>query len=421
MKIFLLLILMLTGCAQAKRNGCETPCLSSIHIIDREGMTEAISNDERLRLYENVNFLSPQPYQKVLRIYSRDESGNLPAYITTYHTNGELRQYLEILNNRAYGPYKEWHANGQLKVSTNVVEGIGDISLAAEKSWVFDGESLAYDECGRLLAVIRYCRGSLEGLSVYYHKNGNVWKEIPYVNNTISGELKIYYDSGDLLQSTYYVNGNKEGPSNRYWPCNKLAASECFKKNLLIEGVYFDLQGEKTCGVINGDGVRPLFGKSKMNELREIKNGAEEGSVQIFDDEGRLLTIYHIKNGLKQGEEIRFYPKKLNKEAQKKLSISWYQGKIQGVVKTWYENGTMESQKEMSDNKRNGVSTAWFRDGQLMMIEEYEQGKLQKGDYFKKGERKPISQILNGEGTSTLFDSDGNFIRKIEYLHGKPV
>lgn len=420
MKIVLLLILMLTGCAQTK-NCCEAPHLSSIHIIDREGMTEAISNQERLKLYENVNFLNPQPYQKVLRVYSRDESGNLPAYITTYHTNGELRQYLEIVNNRAYGLYKEWHANGQLKVSTTVVEGIGDISLAAEKSWVFDGESLAYDECGHLLASIHYCRGSLEGLSTYYHTNGAVWKEIPYISNNVSGELKIYYDNGDLLQSTYYYNGSKEGASNRYWPCNRPAAVECYKKNLLIEGSYFDLQGEKVCGVVNGEGVRPLFGKSTLSELHEIKHGVEEGSVQVFDEEGRLLTSYNIKNGLKQGEEVRFYPKKLNKEPQKKLSISWYQGKIQGVVKTWYENGMMESQKEMSDNKRNGVSTAWFREGQLMMIEEYEQGKLQKGDYFKKGERKPISQIVNGEGTATLFDSSGNFIRKIEYIHGKPI
>jgi antitoxin component YwqK of YwqJK toxin-antitoxin module len=416
----LITLLLLAGCAQSRTNQ-EAPKLSSIHIIDREGMTEAISNPERLKQYENVNFCKPQPYQKVLRVYSRDESGNMVSYITTYHGNGELRQYLEVVNNRACGNYREWHSNGQLKVTASIVEGIGDISLPAEKSWVFDGDSYAYDECGRLLAVIRYCRGSLEGVSTYYHKNGSVWKEIPYVNNAMCGEFRIYYDSGCLLQSTLYTNGNKEGASMRYWPGNQPAASENYKNNLLIEGAYYSLGGDAICSIANGEGTKALFGKTDVSELHEVRHGVEEGPVKIFDDKGNTLAIYSIKNGLKQGEEVQFYPKKLNKEPQKKLSINWYQGKIQGVVKTWYETGTMESQKEMSDNKRNGVSTAWYKDGQLMMIEEYEQGKIKKGDYFRKGDRKAISQIANSEGTATIYDSDGNFVRKIEYLHGKPL
>ena len=104
-----------------------------------------------------------------------------------------------------------------------------------------------------------------------------------------------------------------------------------------------------------------------------------------------------------------------------KLSVSWYEGKIQGLVKTWYDNGVMENQREMTEGERNGVSTAWYRDGSLMMIEEYETGKLQKGDYYKKGSRQPVSQVNNGEGTVTLFDSEGNFIRKVPYYQGKPT
>lgn len=422
MKIALLLILMLSGCAQTRYyQQEETPKLTSIHIIDREGMTEAISNQERLKTYENVNFRNPQPYQKVLRVYSRSASGNLPAYITTYHPNGELRQYLEVVNNRACGVYQEWYSNGQLKICASIAEGMGDISLAAEKSWMFDGETHAYDDCGHLLAIIPYCRGSLEGVSTHFHTNGKVWKEIPFKGNAVSGELRIYFDSGELLQSTQYINGEKEGPSTRYWPENKLAAKELYKKNLLLDAVYYNKEGEKICSVTEGDGTKACFGKAKVNELHEIKHGVEEGPVQIFDEDGQITAIYHVKNGLKQGEEIRFYPKKLRKEPQRKISITWYQGKIQGVVKTWYESGVMESQREMSENKRNGVSTAWFKDGQLMMIEEYEQGKLSKGDYFRKGERKPVSQIVKGEGTVTLFDPEGNFIRKIEYIHGKPI
>ncbi len=69
---------------------------------------------------------------------------------------------------------------------------------------------------------------------------------------------------------------------------------------------------------------------------------------------------------------------------------------------------------------KNGVSTAWYRNGNLMMIEEYEQNKLIRGDYFKKGEKVPVSQVIQGKGTVTSFDADGHFIQKIPYLNGKP-
>lgn len=420
MPLLLLFLILLSSCAPKTTCPEAAPKLTSIHIIDREGMTEAISNPERLNGYLQVDFLKPQPYQKVLRIYSRDLAGNARAYITTYHSNGELKQYLEVLNNRAYGAYREWHANGAQKVEATVVEGVGDISLAAEKSWVFDGESIAYDDCCNILARIPYCRGSLEGTSLYYHKNGNVWKEVPYSANLINGESRLYLESGELLQRTSYRNGLKDGQSMRYWPDGAVAAQEEYQKGLLINGSYFGRDGSPSGKITNGEGTRILFGKTRVNEIQEYHHGMQEGKVEAYDESGTLITFYHMKNGLKQGEEIRFYPKKLNKEPIPKLSITWFKGKVQGIVKTWYENGVLESQREMSENKKNGVASSWYRDGQLMMIEEYDRGTLTKGDYFRKGERRPISQIIQGEGTATLFDSEGNYLRKVDYHLGKP-
>lgn len=423
MPLLILLILLLSGCAsKTTYGGCEAPPkLASIHIIDREGMTEAISNPDRLSGYVQVDFLKPQPYQKVLRVYSRDPAGNVRACITTYHANGELKQYLDVLNNRAYGSYREWHVNGALKVEGTVVEGVGDISLAAEKSWVFDGDTIAYDDRCHMLAKIPYCRGGLEGTAVYYHKNGNVWKEIPYAGNLITGESRLFLETGELFQSTCYCNGLKDGASIRFWPEGTIAAQEEYQRGLLITGAYFDREGCQVGKIANGDGTRVLFSKTCVNELQEYRHGLQEGRVESYDDAGTLISFHHIKNGLKQGEEIRFYPKRLNnKEPIQKISITWFQGKVQGLVKTWYENGVLENQREMSENKKNGVSSSWYRDGQLMMIEEYERGSLTKGDYFRKGERKPISHIFQGEGTATLFDSEGNYLRKVEYHLGKP-
>jgi antitoxin component YwqK of YwqJK toxin-antitoxin module len=102
------------------------------------------------------------------------------------------------------------------------------------------------------------------------------------------------------------------------------------------------------------------------------------------------------------------------------VSINWYQGKIQGLVKTYYPDGSIESQKEMANNKKNGLFSAWYRDGGVMMMEEYDQGKLVRGEYYAQGSKLPLSTIQNGKGIATIHDAEGHFVRKINYLNGKP-
>ena len=146
-----------------------TPKLVSINILDRNGMSEIINNPERLEQYSLVDFTQPQPYQKIMRIYSRDCQGNIPAIITSYHPNGTVRQYLEVINTRAFGLYKEWFPNGQLKVEGKIIEGTADIAEGCEKSWIFDGCAHAWNDCGALEAEIYYDKGNLNGIATYYH------------------------------------------------------------------------------------------------------------------------------------------------------------------------------------------------------------------------------------------------------------
>ena len=55
-----------------------------------------------------------------------------------------------------------------------------------------------------------------------------------------------------------------------------------------------------------------------------------------------------------------------------------------------------------------------------MMIEEYEQDILVRGEYYDKEEKVPVSTVEEGEGLATLFDAEGNFVQKVHYLHGTP-
>lgn len=93
---------------------------------------------------------------------------------------------------------------------------------------------------------------------------------------------------------------------------------------------------------------------------------------------------------------------------------------MQGIIKTWYENGALESQKEICQNKKSGTCFAWYRSGSLMLVEEYENDRLTRGEYYRLGEKLPISKIDKGRGLATLFDSEGHLLQKVQYLEGKP-
>ncbi len=421
----ILLCVLLFAFTGAKRSQNRKPRLlplSSVHIIDRNGFSETISNKERLNQFQNVNFLSSQPYQKVLRIYARSSTGNIRSVVNTYHENGNPKQFLEILNARANGSYCEWHENGNMSILAKVIGGMADVTSVAEKTWLFDGPCYAWDEEERQIAEINYSQGSLEELTTYFHPNGQIWKRIPYTKNQIEGTTEIFRSNGELLQQMTYSQGQRHGASVRYWEGQQLASHEDYCRGKLENGQYFDKKGNLVAEVKQGVGYRAIFGKENIQELQEFVDGSLEGEVKVFNQEGRLKRIYHVKNDIKHGEEVEYYDRFFASSAppQPKLSFYWYEGKIQGMVKTWYPTGALESQKEMANSARNGVLTAWYRDSNLMMIEEYDNDKLMRGDYFKREEKVPVSQIIEGKGVATIFDADGHFVQKISYLNGKP-
>src|SRR4029079_14760136 len=128
----------------------------SMQLIDRNGFAETISNKERINTYKEVDFLQPQPYQKVLRVFARNAGGQSSSKITSYHENGQIWQYLEVINGRAHGFYREWFANGKMHIEAYLIEGLADIHDLAQKSWVFYGMSRVWDEQGNVVAHIQY-------------------------------------------------------------------------------------------------------------------------------------------------------------------------------------------------------------------------------------------------------------------------
>ena len=397
--------------------------LVAIQIQDRNGLTETISAPDRLTSYGQMDFLSTQPYKRILRVYKKD--GKNQSKITTYHPNGNIWQYLEAEELRAHGAYKEWHPNGQLKLEAKVIGGTADVAPGAQRDWLFDAVSCVWDEQGHLLAEIPYKQGILEGKSLYYYPSGQVEKELLYRQNLLEDVACEYYEGGQLRSKTAYTQGNKQGLSTGYFASGQVAWIEEFTEGLILNGAYYDAQGKSISEVQDGMGFQALFDGTVLTHLVQIFQGMAEGGVQQLTKTGEVLRTYHVKNGMKHGEEMAYYLSSERAdggtEPLRKLALNWDRDLIHGPVKTWHNNGQLQSQRDFARNKKNGTSIAWYRDGSLMFVEEYEEDRLAKGQYYKKNGKDPISTVLNGSGIATLYDEQGIFLRKVVYIKGEPV
>lgn len=400
----------------SSKNAVQDDCLTSIQILDRNGFKETISTKDRLALYEKTNFSHVQPYEKVVRVYTKDQEGKTPSKINTYHENGQLWQYLEVVNGRASGSYREWHPNGKLRLDVMVMEGMADLSEEAQTNWVFDGLSRVWDEQGNILAEIHYDKGLLQGNALYYHPNGKIHRIIPYEKGRIQGELLLYDDNGQVIGKSVYQKGKKEGLLFFKGDQNIPPYSEWYVHDLLTNASYHDLSGKIVAEIKDGKGRKAFFAKGLLESLHEYQNGVPEGAVIFFDEKGEIKNSFSLKNGLKHGEEWIYYG-----AANPKLQLNWYEDEIHGICRSYYLDGTLESEREIYGNKKHGVSSAWYQDGSLMLIEEYENDELREGIYMKKGIPEPVSRVERGEGIVTLYDCNGHFLKRIPLEKGRPV
>ncbi|MBX7066999.1 MAG: hypothetical protein K1X28_07195 [Parachlamydiales bacterium] len=415
-RLLILLLAIAAGC----HHTATVDTLSLIQIQDRNGLTETISNPDRLVSFQTVDFLTSQPYKKVLRVYKNE--GKNRSRLTTYHPNGLVHQYLEAEEMRANGSYREWFPNGQLKIEAKVIGGTADLATGSQEDWVFDSISHVWDEQGHLIASIPYEKGVLQGKSIYYYPNEQVQREAPFAKGKLEGNLIEYWPNGKMKSKTAYKRGLKEGESLGFFEEGGACWVEDHSDDRLRQGSYFNKRGEQIAQIVDGSGYAARFEEDGMS-LIEYRVGLPEGSVRKFNQQGELIRTFFAKNGLKQGEELEYYrPSEVEGASPcPKLSIQWNESRIHGCVKTWYNNGQLQSQREYSRNQRVGPSLAWYRDGSLMLYEEYEDGRLISGQYYKLQKKEPVSSVSNGNGLATLFDEKGAFIRKINYQKGKPV
>lgn len=162
-------------------------------------------------------------------------------------------------------------------------------------------------------------------------------------------------------------------------------------------------------------------------EFNKEKQTQPEDSILIID----TITVNKSKLVLDQNKGIWYYnnkpfngfSEKFNKNGKRIERLGFYNGKREGVAKTWSQNGALRVESYYSQNKLVGVYKSWWENGVLSLKVNYSNG-LKQGEekqWFPNGELSKLRQLIDGreDGLQKAWLANGKLYVNYEAKNGR--
>ena len=93
-----------------------------------------------------------------------------------------------------------------------------------------------------------------------------------------------------------------------------------------------------------------------------------------------------------------------------------------GIIKSYYGDGTLKSEITFSKNIRQGLAKFYYPNGNIKQQLNYNNGSVDGvvKEYYENGKLKDFYTIENGrrEGATSIYDTNGNYLKDINYTSG---
>ncbi|MBI6117690.1 toxin-antitoxin system YwqK family antitoxin [Salegentibacter maritimus] len=158
-----------------------------------------------------------------------------------YYFNGNLKEKGNISDNRKSGKWKTYYESGELK-------GVGNFHKGEE-----NGEWKYYYKNGQIRQIGKFKDGKQDGKWIFFHPNGNRQGIGVLVKGKRIGKWQWYHENGNPFTERLWENGS-------------------------LKEIIFSYDGSG-------------------NELDKgtLKNG--NGSMKLYDIDGKLLDVINYRNG----------------------------------------------------------------------------------------------------------------------------
>lgn len=376
--------------------------------------------------------------------YAQD-TNNLNGFKVFYYPNGIKSSEGLLVDGKPEGWWKSYSEKGVL------------ISEGNRKNFLLDSLWVFYNEKGIKTLEINYQEGKKTGQRIQYSENEYIvenWK-----NDTLYGMVNTYFSDGKMKKSTPYIEGKPHGLEKEYSYDGVVISVTNFYRgvmtrkeyinrtdnfgfkqgnwkyfwdngNLKMEGSY---QNDKRNGFfkyydVNGNfiSVEKFENDKLIEDAPETKvlekkiayypNGKPsitatyyknkpEGIRREFDTNGVVVKGYLFDNGILRYE-----------------GITDLNGKRQGRWIEYYETGEMRSEGEYLNSSHVGEWKFYFQDKTIEIVGSYNRKGEKIGEwrwYYPDGKPLMIENYEEGklEGLFVEYDNLGNEISKGEYLN----
>ena len=143
---------------------------------------------------------------------------------------------------------------------------------------------------------------------------------------------------------------------------------------------------------------------------------------EVHSDELRLDQnggiLYHNDIPF-SGYSVDYYPN----DTVKAKSISYRDGKKEGLYKKWYKDGTLSYKADYSNGKKNGTSETWWKDGTLRSKSHFLLGVIEgkQEQWYRSGAKFKELNYLHGkeEGMQRAWRENGKIYNNYEAKNGR--
>ena len=107
-----------------------------------------------------------------------------------------------------------------------------------------------------------------------------------------------------------------------------------------------------------------------LSEKTGFFNGKRQGEMFKYFNDGTIkMEAHYVQNKL-HGLKLNYF-----KNGNIYLESNYVNGKKHGIQKTWFINGQLAKQKNLTDGKENGLQQAWLQNGKIYINYEAKNGR----------------------------------------------
>ena len=178
--------------------------------------------------------------------------------------------------------------------------------------------------------------------------------------------------------------------------------------------VFSGISVEDTVTVIRAPTSKPMLvgGYGKNIHLQDVNSKCKITLNKIID------TVN--KEKLYTGKHVTYWD---IKEKQKKEEITYKDGKKDGLFTAWYRNGQKMMEEHFKDNKLEGHLTTWYENGQKKLDVYYKNGKRDGLllEWYDNGRKKSEGNLKKDKkhGLLTFWYENGQKLAEENYKDGK--